>query len=207
MRTTAPVIYVIDSPEHPFDVRSVQDLATTIVTVPIADWRDALTPWAAAGIYREEPPFGGHAARTLAKLCGETIPALEAEMSIQPHARAICGYSLGGLFALYALTHSDTFRACACLSGSVWYEGWVEYLRELDVDLRDSFAFLSVGTKEKRAARPLLRTVERNMEECARILERDGCTVRYQTSPGGHMQHVAGRFEAGLRALDDALKP
>lgn len=202
----APVIYVIDSPEHPFDVAPlVRDRRSTIVTIPILNWGDALTPWPAEGLYREEPDFGGRASETLAQLLTETIPTIEEREGITPRARAICGYSLGGLFSLYAFTHSDSFAACACLSGSVWYEGWVEHLRALELNLEGRFAFLSLGSKEKRGARPIMHTVQDNMEACAEILRERNCLVHYEVTPGNHMQHIPERFDAGLSALDAFL--
>jgi predicted alpha/beta superfamily hydrolase len=203
----APVIYVIDSPDHPFDLglATRQRHVATVVTVPVARWNDTLTPWPAAGLYRGEPAFGGDAAATLAALVDEALPAIEAGAGLSPATRALCGYSLGGLFALYALTHSSAFTACACLSGSVWYEGWVEHLRELDLDLSGRFAYLSLGTKERRAARPLLKTVQDRMEACAAILRERGCQVTYRTGPGNHLQHVPERLDAGLAALDGYL--
>lgn len=201
-----PVIYVIDSPKHPFDLDALEAALTSrIVSVPVDSWNEALTPWPAEGLYRGEPDFGGQAARTLRTLVGETIPSIEGRTGLRPRTRGICGYSLGGLFAVYALTHSVAFDGCACLSGSLWYEGWAEYLRALDVDLCERYAFLSIGTKERRAARPILKTAQSRMEDCAQILEQKGCAVRYQTGPGNHMQYVKERFAAGLAALDGFL--
>lgn len=203
---SAPVVFVIDSPEHPLPVGSLASRrGVTIASVRVHDWADALTPWPAAGLYREDPAFGGQATATLDELLTQAIPAIEAAHGLAPAARAICGYSLGGLFALYALTHADAFSACACVSGSVWYEGWVEHLRELPVDLSGRYAFLSLGTKERRAARPLLKTVQDRMEACADVLRERGCTVDYRTGPGSHLQHVAKRLDAGLAALDAFL--
>ncbi len=202
----APAIYVIDAPEHPLDLAGLLDArSSNVVGVPIRDWGNSLTPWPAAGLYRGEPDFGGNAHKTLSELCEHTIPLVEHRERLRPSSRAICGYSLAGLFSLFALLHSDSFSACACLSGSVWYEGWVDHLRSADFDLTGRFAFLSLGTKEKRAARPILHGVQDNMEDCARILEAHGCTICYQTGPGGHMQFVSERFVAGLRALDEWL--
>jgi len=202
-----PAVYVIDMPEHPFDLpTATASLSANVVMVPVRHWNDALTPWPAAGLYRGEPNFGGNAQVTLRELVDQAIPAIDKDAGLAPSARAICGYSLGGLFALYAFVHTNVFAASACLSGSVWYEGWVDHLRGLDLQLNDHFAYLSVGTKEKRAARPLLQGVQRNMEECAAILRERGCEVRYQTGPGNHMQHVDERFAAGLGALDDFLQ-
>ena len=202
----APIIFVVDSPEHPLDLAGLAvGRESHVVGVPVRDWGDSLTPWPATGLYRGEANFGGRAHDTLAELCGHVIPDIERRGGLVPCSRAICGYSLAGLFALFALLQGDAFSACACLSGSVWYEGWVDHLRKSDIDLAERFAFLSVGTKEKRAARPILKGVQDKMEECARILETRGCTVRYQTGPGGHLQFVPERFDVGLGALDDWL--
>ena len=204
---SAPIIYVIDSPEHPFDLGSItQERWTTIVSVPVRNWNDALTPWPAPGLYREESDFGGHAQETLTELLDDVLPSIEQRAGLSPTRRAICGYSLGGLFALYSLTHSDSFAACACLSGSVWFEGWVEHLRELSLDITGHLAYLSIGTKERKAPRPILKTVQDRMEQCASILRERGCSVEYRTGPGNHMQHIPERFGAGLNALDRFLQ-
>ncbi len=202
---TAPVIYVIDSTNHPAPIGSTHLQTAHVVTLPVQNWNDALTPWVAPGLYRGEPDFGGQAQATLRELVNEAIPAVDATHGLAPGARAICGYSLAGLFSLYALVACTTFHACGCLSGSVWYPGWVDYLRNATVDLSRRFAYLSIGTKEKRAARPILHAVQRNMEDCASALERHGCAVCYRTSPGNHMQHIPERFAAGLNALDEFL--
>ncbi len=203
---SSPAIYVIDSPEHPFDVTSfARDHASTIVTVPVRQWNDALTPWPAAGLYRGEPDFGGQAAATLAELTLEALPAIERAAGLSPTARAICGYSLGGLFSLYALTHAEAFVACGCLSGSVWYESWVEHLRARAADLTGRYVYLSLGTKERRAARPLLKTVQDCMEACSVILGEHGAQVDFRLGPGNHLQHIPERLGAGLDALDAFL--
>lgn len=202
----APLIYVIDSPDHPFDLEPLSDaLSSTLVSVSISNWNDALTPWPAPGLYREEAPFGGRAAETLDDLCSHVMPDIERQEGLSPRARAICGYSLGGLFSLYAFTHSTAFCACGCLSGSVWYEGWVDHLQGLDLQLDGRFAFLSLGSKEKRGAQPIMRTVQENMEACAQILSDHGCEVHYEVTPGNHFQHVDERISKGLSALDEFL--
>ena len=202
----APVVYVVNSPEHPFDLAGpAEGLACTVVSLPVRDWGDALTPWPAAGLYREEPDFGGRAAETLAELM-EAIPAVEALKGLAPVRRAICGYSLGGLFALYAFANEPAFDACACLSGSVWYDGWIDYLSGLPLEGAGRLAYLSLGTKEKRGPSKAFRSVEQRMGECERILRDAGCEVRFALGPGDHLHYHRERFQAGLSALNDFLK-
>ena len=226
------IIYVIDSTEHPFDIGSIAEgLSSTVVSIPVDNWNDALTPWPAPGFYDDEPWFGGHGSETLEALACRTIPAIEAELGIAPDTesprsllpckenktvkRAICGYSLGGLFALYAFVNDSRFDACASISGSLWYQGWMDYIREKTecvasskpaevnrFDGRGRYAFLSVGKKEYKSGLPLFRCVEDNMHASADLLRTAGCQVDETVGPGNHMQHISERFEEALRALD-----
>ena len=52
---------------------------------------------------------------------------------------------------------------------------------------------------------PLMRTVQKRMEECVELLRRRGCSVDFVLGPGNHLQHIPERYEVGLRALDKAL--
>ena len=197
----APVIYVIDAPEHPFGAEAFAgERACNVLRVPVRAWEDALTPWPAEALYRGSEPFGGQATATLAEL-ERAQATLESAAGIAPCARAVCGYSLGGLFALHAFVTSAGWAACGCLSGSLWYEGWADWLRGAVPDLRGRYAFLSLGSKERRAARPLLKT-----EQCVELLRAAGSAVEYRLVPGNHLSHVDERLATGLAALDAALQ-
>ena len=191
------MIYVIDSPEHQLDVATAAEgLRSRVASVPVADWADALTPWPAPALRPGEKDFGGRA--------DETLASLAAALDKAPGPHAICGYSLGGLFALYAFVREPRLAACACLSGSVWYEGWVDWLRENAPDCAGRYAYFSVGKKEKRAGLPF-RHVEEDLAACEEILRAHGCRVGVTLGPGSHMQHVTERLAAGLAALDAFL--
>lgn len=200
----APVVYVVDLAEHPFDVvTAAAGLHATVVRVPVRNWNDSLTPWPAPGLRPDEPAFGGHADETLTELMGAVIPEVECAHGLAPARRAICGYSLGGLFSLYAFAREGSaFAACACLSGSVWYEGWVNYLRRICPDGAERYTYFSIGKKECRAGAPIMRTVQDDLEACAAVLHERGCAVDLVVGPGNHMQHHTERLAAGLKALD-----
>ena len=188
------MIYVIDSPEHPLPVaEAAEGLRSHVTRVPVESWGDALTPWPAPSLRPGEKDFGGRADETLASLAEllDRVPG--------PHA--ICGYSLGGLFALYAFAREPRLSACACLSGSVWYEGWVDWLRANAPDGVGRYAYFSVGKKEKRAGLPF-RHVEEDLAACAEVRRERGRAVDVTLGPGNHMQHMAERLSAGLAALD-----
>lgn len=200
-----PLIYVIDSAEHPFEIaEATEGIAANVARVPVAGWDDALTPWPAPALRPGAGDFGGHAAETLAELTGELGPAAEGAAGLAPSRRAVCGYSLGGLFSLYAFVREAGLCACACLSGSVWYEGWVDWLRANAPGCAGRYAFFSVGKKERRAGLPF-RHVEEDLAACAGILRERGCRVEVALGPGNHMQHHRERLTAGLAALDAFL--
>lgn len=80
----------------------------------------------------------------------------------------LCGYSLGGLFALYADALWDEPRLCgaASCSGSTWFPGWLEFQRLHPLRGR---IFLSLGGKEKNSPDPLMAQVEQTTMEVKRL--------------------------------------
>ncbi len=207
----APCIIFIDLPEHPFDVRQVATgLHCSVLSCQIPHWDDSLTPWTAPGLYREDPDFKGQAGATLKKLVDEIIPLAQTHFCIHPSCYAIAGYSLGGLFSLYAFTQCNRFAAVASMSGSVWYDRWIDYLNNASFDVtyngKPRFAFLSIGTKEKRAAIERLHTVEDCTHRSAEIFTARGIDTHYAVGPGSHMLYVDERMKAAFTALDNYLR-
>ena len=202
-------VWFVDAPEHPFGLAQLSARReTTLVRVPVRDWDDALTPWAAPALFRGRPDFGGHAKETLAALADDVMPAVLATSELAGVTRhAICGYSLAGLFALWSwVVRPDIFDACACLSWSLWYEGWCDWLsaRAAQGGLLGTgrFAYLTLGTKEKRAARPQMKRVEECARQTEELLRDAGTEVCFELTPGGHFDHADERVSAGLTALD-----
>lgn len=205
---TAPCIYLIDAPEHPTPLDEVASgLASTVISVPVANWGSALTPWPTEALYRGEEAYAGKAPETLEWLLGEVMPSCEQQAGLAPRARAIAGYSLAGLFSLYAFLHEPSLTAVGCLSGSLWYEGWVEHMEALEVPAMGRYAYLSLGSKERRASRPQLKRVQDNTERCVELLRAWGIETDYVLNPGGHLTAITARTQTGLQALDKAFCP
>lgn len=202
----APVVYIVGDAEPDADLDALaRGRSATLARLAVRDWGASLTPWPAPNPFRPGETFAGEADATLRELLGSAIPQIERAHGLKPARRAVCGYSLAGLFALWAFASSGAFEACACLSGSLWYEGLPGRLAGLPFDGRGRFAFLSVGSREKDGRRQAARSVEERMLEVAEVLRRGGCRVETATGPGNHFQHVQERYEKGLAALDLAL--
>ena len=118
---------------------------------PEADWEIDFTPWPAPTLQGGRPFADGSvlggAPAFLRWVEWELLPALAARFALDPAQNSVLGYSLGGLFALWAVCQREAFSQCACLSGSLWYPGWVNFLKE-HAPKPPQRVYLSLGKKE-----------------------------------------------------------
>lgn len=185
------------------------DPELTLVTVAVDDWNRDLSPWSAPACFREGEDFGGGADAFLGRLMS-AIRLFEEREGLTEKNDVIAGYSLAGLFSLYALYRTDRFCGCACASGSLWFDGWIDYMRSNTLMVTAPRISLSVGTKEKRTRNPRLRQVESAIRTAEELLRNRGACVRFELFPGDHFTEPERRlsrgirFAAGLREEDDA---
>ena len=130
--------------------REVKVLATTatkgfaIVFFDTVEWAKALMPWQDEAVSRNEE-VGRHASNTLKYIIESLIPWLHERFGKLPCI--IGGYSLGGLFALWAARQSAAFCAVAAASPSLWIKGWTDYADNNSLNAR--LAYVSLGDREE----------------------------------------------------------
>lgn len=161
------------------------------------DWNRDMSPWKAPRCVRGGEDFSGGAGEYLARLIAE-MPAFEAENALRPKWRALSGYSLAGLFALYALYKTDLFGGASAVSGSLWFSGWIEFMRAEKPLAERPRVYLSVGDREKRTRNPWFSTIEDRMAEGADILRARGARVRFQIEEGNHFAESDPRVARGI---------
>ncbi len=213
---SSPCIYVVCGKEERNDLgKLAQKRSCAIVQTRDADFFSDFSPWPEKALTPDGPVFSGGAPAYLRTLVTTTIPAFERAQGLAPRARGICGYSLAGLFALYALLESDLFCAAACVSASLWYEGWPAYLADAvarpgwrercAAPATRPYAFFTLGNKERNAPNPRMRTVRTRTDETVRTLISSGAEAEFQRMPGTHFTFVDERVDAGLAHLDAHL--
>lgn len=170
--------------------RLVPDGKLCLAAFPVADWNTGLSPWKAPAVFGNEP-FGEGGEATLSYLLEALLPALE---STYPGERSVylCGYSLGGLFALWAATKTERFSAVAGVSPSVWFPGWQEYLSGHPIGIP---VYLSLGDREAHTRNPLLATVA---DAILATHERVPGSI-LEWNPGGHFADVPLRLAKAAR--------
>lgn len=163
----------------------------------LTDWNQDLPPWGAPAI-RGEEPFGVGAPDTLAFIRDHLIP----EMNVGSEQK-IClgGYSLAGLFALWAAYQTDIFAGVAAASPSVWYPGWVAFAEENEVKVSD--VYLSIGKREEKVRHPVMRTVGDNIRRQYDLLDLSPkCrNAVLEMNPGNHFVDADLRMAKGFAWL------
>ena len=201
----APLVYLNTFGEEGAQVRAEMDRLgcpdCSLAAVSGLDWDRDLSPWPAPAIRREEEPFAGGAGDYLRWMTGTLRPAVRAVLPGDPCWEGLAGYSMAGMFAVWALCQTDVFRRGASMSGSLWYPGVRDYLLgHLPQPAPDCFYF-SLGSKESKTRNPALRTVEEDTRAVEAFYREKGIPTTFQLNPGNHFRDTAARTAAGIAWL------
>ena len=153
-----------------------------LAAVQAENWNRDLSPWEAPAVFGNGD-FGGKAAETLGKI----LERFEGD----GRRLVLGGYSLAGLFALWAATRTDRFAGIAAASPSVWFPGFTDYLRENPV--RSGAVYLSLGDREERTRNPVMAEVGNRIREAEEILKGQGVKTVLEWNPGNHFRDADRR--------------
>ena len=169
-----------------------------LIAIPVSDWNMDQSPWEAPAVFGNEG-FGGGAQKTLEELSGR-IRTIRSEAAADAKLY-LGGYSLAGLFALWAGTRMDAFEGIAAASPSVWFPGFTDYLKTHPV--RAKYVYLSLGDREERTRHPVMRTVGDAIRETEEILKQQGIITELEWNPGNHFKEPDLRMAKGFARLPD----
>lgn len=154
-----------------------------LAAVQVEHWNDDLSPWPAPPVWGKQG-FGGRAGDTLAWL-QQAVPSIRQQYSIKEDCKVILGgYSLAGLFALWAATQTDTLYGVAAASPSVWFPGWSEY--EAAHPMRAQRIYLSLGDREEHTKNQSMAAVGDNIRALHSALTQRGTACTLEWNAGGH---------------------
>ena len=174
-----------------------------LLSVKPGSWNDDFTPWTAPAFRKGEKAPMGKADVYLKCLTKEIKPYMDAHYRTKPEPEhtVLFGYSLGGLTAVYAIYKTDVFGAVASLSGSLWYDGFCEFMEREKPVRTDMQVYLSLGKKESRSKNPRMGRVVECTEKAVEILRKgtdnEEC-VCFAWNEGGHFHDIEGRFAKAI---------
>ncbi len=159
------------------EIRRLTDRPFALLAFRVESWNHDLSPWKAPAVFGNEP-FGDGAADTLAEALRRCAD--------REKKYIIGGYSLAGLFALWAAYQTDAFAAAAAASPSVWFPGFAEY-----ITARRPYAgsvYLSLGDREERTRNPVMSAVGDRIREIHELLRGQGVNTVLEWNPGNHFR-------------------
>ncbi len=148
-----------------------------LIAVKVDNWNTDLSPWKAPAVFGKEG-FGEGAGETLAeilKLCAD-----------KGKNYYIGGYSLAGLFALWAAYRTELFKGVAAASPSVWFPGFADFMKENEIKTRA--VYLSLGDREEKARNPVMATVGDRIREAYAMLKEKGVKCVLEWNEGNHFK-------------------
>ncbi len=169
-----------------------------LAMVSVADWNRDLSPWPAPSAFKRAEAFAGEADAFLAALTDEVLSGIVARLASPPEWVVLAGYSLAGLFATYTACNSDAFDAIVSASGSLWYPGFVDYVRAHVPRPRMAHAYFSVGDREAATKNKPLQSVEANTRAVSKLFANCGVQTIFELNKGGHFQDMALRLARGI---------
>lgn len=172
-----------------------------LVAFQVEDWNREFSPWKAPAAFGTEG-FSGQGAETLRWLTEECVPYIDQTFGTKEQEHWLVGYSLAGLFALWAAYESNVFSGIACCSGSLWFPDWDIYVKEHTLQSRCNI-YLSLGGKEEKTKNKVMATVGDRTREQKKILQEDPMAeqVILEWNTGGHFADAGKRLAKGIRWL------
>lgn len=159
-------------------------------------WNDDFSPWKAPAVFGKED-FAGKGQDTLEWLTNQCIARVEKEGKARQ--RFIAGYSLSGLFALWAAMKTSLFDGVASCSGSLWFPCWKDYLTDSQLSSTTN-VYLSLGDLEEKTRNTAMAKVGDNTRTTYDRLK----TQRHTTlvwNKGGHFNEPTLRTAKGIAWL------
>ncbi|MDE6510800.1 MAG: hypothetical protein K2L00_01715 [Muribaculaceae bacterium] len=174
----------------------------TIVVITGMDWQNVFSPWPAPGVPKGDPDFKGESPEFLKLLQTKVIPQIEKALQMDADAeRSLIGVSMSGLFALWQWMMCDTFRSIASLSGSFWYEGFIDWMERIDIPHKSGMGFFLLGNQESKSNVKAFNSVGINTETIIELLKAKGIKVEFESVPGNHFSDPIPRLEKAFSAL------
>lgn len=174
-----------------------------LIVIEGVDWNGELTPWHHEKVFSKGEDFAGEADKYLAFLTEQIIPTIERTYGLIPDKRYLAGYSLGGLFAVYAVYHTSLFDGIASISGSLWYDGLLDYMKSHALGQNPDKIYFSLGDKEAVSARGIMQTVLVCTRQITKFFQDNGRNVFFELNDGGHFHKVPERIAKGINWLEN----
>ncbi len=189
-----------DSAENLFEkIKALTDAPFNLAAFDVIDWNSQFSPWCAPAVLGKDD-FKGKGNETLKFLESEMIP--EIKQIFQKNDIYLAGYSLAGLFSLWALHESNLFDGAVCCSSSLWFDKWDEYASSHKIK-SPSKIYMSLGDREEKTKNKTMAKVGDRTRKQIEILsmEENAVKFHFEWNEGGHFENPSGRLAKGIAKI------
>jgi len=158
------------------------------IAMLVDDWYSDLSPWESKEAINGKE-FKGNADKTLDKLLEQVEPYKNRKLYL-------VGYSMAGLFALWAACNTDAFCGVAAVSPSVWYPGFADFFETADVKVDK--LYLSLGKKEEKTRNKYMSQVGDAIRQISERASDKGPETVLEWNDGNHFHEPEKRMAKGI---------
>lgn len=178
-------------------IHKLSDKLFSLAAFRVNDWNSELSPWSAPPVFGKIL-FGEGAEETLDYITLQMLPMLQQKGMDTPHC-LLGGYSLAGLFSLWASYRTDKFEGIAAVSPSVWFPRWLDFAQATHPQARS--IYLSLGDKEEKAKNPVMAQVGNAIRKQEEILRKQKLNTILEWNAGNHFVDSEKRMAKGFAWL------
>ena len=177
-------------------IRAIAGERFRLIAVRVDRWNLDLSPWTAPAVFGNED-FGDGAKNTLEQI----LPLADGYQK----RTVIGGYSLAGLFALWAGYQTEAFSGIAAASPSIWFPGFTDYMAQKRI--RTGCVYLSLGDREERTRNTVMSKVGAGIRQAHNLLEQQGIPAVLEWNPGNHFREPDLRTAKAFGWVVNHLSP
>lgn len=189
-----------ETAESLFDeVKALTNNDFSLAVFDVTDWNAQFSPWSGPPVFGKDA-FSGKGNDTLRFLEDEVLPEIKSKF---PKSEVfLTGYSLAGLFSLWALYETDKFNGAVCCSSSLWFDKWDEYA-SLHRIKSPSTIYMSLGDREEKTKNKVMSKVGDRTRRQAEILKDDPNVEKlfFEWNEGGHFDEPLKRVAKGITRI------
>lgn len=181
------------------EVKTLTDKDFSLAVFDVTDWNAQFSPWSAPPVFGKDA-FSGKGNDTLRFLEDDFLP--EVKSKFPESVVFLTGYSLAGLFSLWALYESEKFNGAVCCSSSLWFDKWDEYA-SLHRIKSPSTIYMSLGDHEEKTKNKVMAKVGDRTRRQAKILKEDPNVEKlyFEWNKGGHFDEPLKRVAKGIARI------
>ena len=169
------------------EIEKLTDKDFSLLTIYVSDWNNDLSPYMASSVFKGTSDFKGNADSFLDYVLN-LIKKVILKEKVKPIYKALTGYSMAGLFAIYTLFKTNEFLKVGSVSGSLWYPLFIKFVENNKVLQGISTFYMSLGDKEKKTSNKIMSQVETNSLIIFERIKPQFNNSNFEFNPGNHFK-------------------